>query len=96
MDDVETLKAAYNFGLVQRFWIRLCCLCKKRENQMLDLRLINNVWPDPKIAILPDNLIWENISVAKVNQILRLVISWLVMLLLLIGAFYALFSLSTK
>ena len=58
MEHVKYLEQAYAYSWVKRFWIRLCCCCLKRENAMLDFRLIDKEWPDPKVATLPDNLNW--------------------------------------
>lgn len=58
MEHVKYLEHAYAYSWSKRFWIRLCCCCFRRENELLDSRLINGKWPEPKSATLPDNLIW--------------------------------------
>lgn len=74
MEYTSTLKQAYNYKLINRIWIRLCCCCMRRENNMLDMRLIGGNWPSPSRAILPDNLMWKNMYISKMNRCVRIFI----------------------
>jgi len=96
MEHTKYLEHAYNYSWSKRFWIRLCFCCFKRENEMLDFRMINKEWPEPEEATLPDNLLWQNMSFGAVNKFIRLVLIWLFSLGLLIGAFFAIYRLSTR
>lgn len=63
---------------------------------MLDFRMIDGEWPDPKIATLPDNLNWQNMSFGAVNKFIRLIFIWIFAIALLGAAFFALYRLQTR
>jgi len=96
MDHFKTLEKAYKYSLSQRCCIRFFFCCRKAKNDKLNMRLIDNTWPHPEQAILPDNLIWSNMGIYGFNRFIRVSIQWIFAIGLLIGSFYAIFRLSKQ
>lgn len=48
--------------------------------------MIGGRWPNPKSAILPDNIYWENLSVGPKSRMIRKFISFVISLAILLGA----------
>lgn len=52
------------------------------------MREVNGTWPNPDIAILPDNILWQNMGYGPKNRAVRAFIIWSIAILIIIGAFF--------
>lgn len=70
----------------KRGCVRVCgCCCPKMSYHLRSL-YVDDRWPNPKGAILPDNIFWENLSTGPISGCLRRSISTLFGTIILIGA----------
>ena len=64
----------------------ICGCCCSRSKYHLDSLYIGGRWPNPRSAILPDNIFWENLSVGSCSGFIRRSISKILGFVFLIGA----------
>ena len=91
MDGVELLNKAYEefqsptYRCCIKFW-SLCGCCKDKYRRV-KMREIDDSWPQPRIAILPDNILWQNMGYGPKNRCVRAFIIWVVAIVIIIAAF---------
>lgn len=86
MDGMQLVVDAYDQSKSSRFWVSFCrCICT-RKWKSLKMKYVNNEWPEPRVAELPDAIQWENMGVGPTSRLIRTTFTLLVATLILVGA----------
>jgi hypothetical protein len=91
MDGIELLENAYkefqspSFRCCIKFW-SLCGCCKENYRRV-KMREVDDQWPYPEIAILPDNINWQNMGYGPKNRLFRSCVIWIIAIVIIILAF---------
>ena len=86
MEGMELVVDAYDQSKSSRFWVSFCrCICT-RKWKSLKMKYINNEWPEPRVAELPDAIQWENMGIGAASRRIRSTFTLLVATLILVGA----------
>jgi len=89
MDGVEMIEEAYRYSYCERFWLHACqCICREKHAR-LKSRYIGGRWPAPEPAILPENILWQNMAYSRANLACRRLLVALVIIAALILSFWA-------
>jgi len=86
MDDVRLLKAAYQYSTFDRLMAACCCCCFSQRARLISKGKFQGRWLNVKTAILPDNIIWQNMGVGKINMWFRQTLQLVIGLVILVGA----------
>ena len=87
MDALQLVLDSYDQSKSSRCCVSSCrCICT-RKWKSLKLKYINNQWPSPQVAELPDQIQWENMGVGPTSRLIRTVITIIVATLIILGAF---------
>jgi len=86
MDDVRLLKAAYQYSAFDRLVACCCCCFMSQKARLISKAKFKGRWLNVKTAILPDNVIWQNMGVGKINFAFRQILQLAIGLAILVGA----------
>jgi len=93
MDGVSLIEQAHDYSYTDRFWASICGKCCTRKRARIDSVKFDGKWPYLTTAILPDNIIWQNMGVSYVNFYTRMLIQMIIAFVILMLAIFGILEL---
>ena len=89
MEGLENMLDSFNYTWKHRccikFWNR--CGCFRKQAEKIKIREFDGHWPYPEVAILPDNIQWQNIGVGNFSRNIRWFIVQVIVAVVVVSAF---------
>ena len=82
MTGMKLVQEAYSISTPVRAFIRSFFWCMRKENAMLDKKMINFKWPEQREAKMPESINWNNMGVSELYRFALQSVFWFISLLL--------------